>query len=109
MPPGRGPDLRADIAALWAKPGARCRKPTTADDRPVPDDFAFFEEEEGFEPPALSRYGFQDRRLRPLGHSSETNVSGTYALLPLPVNDALSIFVAILPGLRRPRRQVITG
>src|SRR5215471_6112636 len=28
------------------------------------------EEEEGFEPPALSRYGFQDRRLRPLGHSS---------------------------------------
>ena len=29
-----------------------------------------WEEEEGFEPPALSRYGFQDRRLRPLGHSS---------------------------------------
>src|SRR5262249_18049430 len=33
-------------------------------------------EEEGFEPPALSRCGFQDRRLRPLGHSSkrETHV-----------------------------------
>jgi hypothetical protein len=31
------------------------------------------EEEEGFEPPALSRYGFQDRRLRPLGHSSGKN------------------------------------
>jgi hypothetical protein len=28
-------------------------------------------EEEGFEPPALSRCGFQDRRLRPLGHSSK--------------------------------------
>ena len=28
-------------------------------------------EEEGFEPPALSRCGFQDRCLRPLGHSSK--------------------------------------
>src|SRR5690625_5209315 len=27
-------------------------------------------EEEGFEPPVLSYNGFQDRRLRPLGHSS---------------------------------------
>jgi hypothetical protein len=27
-------------------------------------------EGEGFEPPALARYGFQDRRLRPLGHPS---------------------------------------
>ena len=29
-------------------------------------------EEEGFEPPELSFNGFQDRRLKPLGHSSET-------------------------------------
>src|SRR5215216_6271851 len=29
------------------------------------------EEEEGFEPPVLSHYGFQDRRLKPLGHSSK--------------------------------------
>ena len=27
-------------------------------------------EEEGFEPPELSLNGFQDRRLKPLGHSS---------------------------------------
>jgi hypothetical protein len=27
-------------------------------------------EEEGFEPPVLSHCGFQDRRLKPLGHSS---------------------------------------
>ena len=39
------------------------------------------EEEEGFEPPALARYGFQDRRLRPLGHSSERGVS-----TPLPLS-----------------------
>ena len=35
-----------------------------------PRSLRWWEEEEGFEPPALSRYGFQDRRLRPLGHSS---------------------------------------
>src|SRR5690349_19500574 len=29
------------------------------------------EEEEGFEPPVLSHNGFQDRRLKPLGHSSK--------------------------------------
>ena len=46
--------------------------------RPVHNSF-LFEEEEGFEPPALSRYGFQDRRLRPLGHSSGTTNIGSHA------------------------------
>ena len=32
-------------------------------------------EEEGFEPPALSRCGFQDRCLRPLGHSSKRRLA----------------------------------
>ena len=35
-------------------------------------------EEEGFEPPALSRSGFQDRCLRPLGHSSK-EVEATFS------------------------------
>ena len=30
-------------------------------------------EREGFEPPELSLNGFQDRRLRPLGHPSDYN------------------------------------
>ena len=29
-------------------------------------------EREGFEPPELSLNGFQDRRLKPLGHLSDT-------------------------------------
>ena len=33
-------------------------------------------EEVGFEPTELSLYGFQDRRLRPLGHSSKLKVIG---------------------------------
>src|SRR5437868_2085338 len=36
-------------------------------------------EEEGFEPPALSRCGFQDRCLRPLGHSSTKEVDATFS------------------------------
>ena len=32
-------------------------------------------EEEGFEPPELSLSGFQDRRLKPLGHSSKNGDS----------------------------------
>ena len=31
-------------------------------------------EEVGFEPTDLSVYGFQDRRLRPLGHSSNNSM-----------------------------------
>ena len=58
-------------------------------------------EGEGFEPPDLSINGFQDRRLRPLGHPSETHASpcsaslsssfhgahqtGTYRLPPMKV------------------------
>ena len=37
-------------------------------------------EEVGFEPTDLSVYGFQDRRLRPLGHSS------SYKLQFLPID-----------------------
>ncbi len=43
------------------------------------------EEEEGFEPPALSRYGFQDRRLRPLGHSSGLTIQGVTSVCELSV------------------------
>ena len=39
-------------------------------------------EEEGFEPPALSRCGFQDRCLRPLGHSSTKEVDATCIASP---------------------------
>ena len=58
-------------------------------------------EGEGFEPPDLSINGFQDRRLRPLGHPSEPHASpwptsmsssfhgahqtGTHRLLPMKV------------------------
>ena len=49
------------------RPRARPRLEEPPRARPSP---RRLEEEEGFEPPALSRYGFQDRRLRPLGHSS---------------------------------------
>ena len=38
-------------------------------------------EGEGFEPPDLSVNGFQDRRLRPLGHPSTTNASSPKVLL----------------------------
>ena len=34
------------------------------------------EEEEGFEPPALSRDGFQDRCLKPLSHPSVPVIIG---------------------------------
>ena len=34
----------------------------------------FMAEREGFEPPELSLNGFQDRRLKPLGHLSDTFV-----------------------------------
>gem|GEM_PF-916127 len=33
-------------------------------------DYSFLAEEVGFEPTVLSYNGFQDRRLKPLGHSS---------------------------------------
>jgi hypothetical protein len=35
------------------------------------------EEEEGFEPPELAFGGFQDRCLKPLGHSSTSRLAGT--------------------------------
>ena len=37
-------------------------------------------EEEGFEPPVLAHCGFQDRRLRPLGHSSMLSKNGSRLL-----------------------------
>ena len=40
-------------------------------------------EEVGFEPTDLSVYGFQDRRLRPLGHSSKKLNAGAIHELPL--------------------------
>ena len=41
-------------------------------------------EEVGFEPTDLSVYGFQDRRLRPLGHSSKKLNAGEIHESPLP-------------------------
>ena len=41
-------------------------------------------EREGFEPPELSLNGFQDRRLKPLGHLSVEN-----AISPQPTVGAL--------------------
>lgn len=38
-------------------------------------------EGEGFEPPDLAVNGFQDRRLKPLGHPSEENASPEKAAL----------------------------
>ena len=40
----------------------------------------FLAEEVGFEPTVLSYNGFQDRRLKPLGHSSKARVCSTYTL-----------------------------
>jgi len=39
-------------------------------------------EEEGFEPPVLSYNGFQDRRLKPLGHSSRIGEGACTTLTP---------------------------
>jgi hypothetical protein len=46
-------------------------------------------EEEGFEPPVLSYNGFQDRRLKPLGHSSRLG-EGACTTTRLPASSALS-------------------
>ncbi len=41
----------------------------------APEARSIMAEGEGFEPPDLSINGFQDRRLRPLGHPSKIHAS----------------------------------
>src|SRR5262245_11181682 len=51
-------------------------------------------EEEGFEPPGLSSSGFQDRRLKPLGHSSNAKTDGLFS----KSTSACKANFGVLPG-----------
>jgi hypothetical protein len=78
------PQLLSRQLPSAARPPLRCRlqfgvrrKPYTAVTRFTPNSelrtlnfFLNMAEREGFEPPELSLNGFQDRRLKPLGHLS---------------------------------------
>src|SRR5512141_2736973 len=69
--------------------------------------FEFMAEREGFEPPELSLNGFQDRRLKPLGHLSVPKTSfSTHRLSRMTAlrNMRASIFSLVRSAPRRPYR-----
>src|SRR3954451_5270978 len=51
-------------------------------------------EGEGFEPPGLSSSGFQDRRLKPLGHPSKTKTDGLFS----KSSTGCKVNLGVLPG-----------
>jgi hypothetical protein len=60
-------------------------------------------EREGFEPPELSLNGFQDRRLKPLGHLSGTLQRWTIDDRLLRMKDAVHLYLDRPPSPFVPR------
>src|SRR6476659_6358777 len=81
---GFEPSIQFPVCRLSKAVPSASRPPLPNEDFPSSSRITLFDcqpsaEEEGFEPPGLSSSGFQDRRLKPLGHSSNPKTDGLFS------------------------------